>query len=169
MMDIEIKTYKELLNPGGIEKGYFDFEEDFIEENVRCIPMMVRFKMDKAGIKLKLKQWSRFTTDERVALALKPCNTPNDIHDFHAYLAALVWKHTGEVATPLEIDEQPQWAIGDTVPHQLVDKAREHDCTISADQWNQLSYLQRFALLKLQRPGHENKNFPIALQEFGLK
>jgi len=34
----------------GIE--YFKFEEDFIEEDVRCIPMIVRFKMDLAGIKL---------------------------------------------------------------------------------------------------------------------
>src|SRR5688572_30077237 len=28
---------------------YFAFEEDFMEENVRCIPMIVRFKMDKSG------------------------------------------------------------------------------------------------------------------------
>ena len=42
----------------GIE--YFDFEEDFVEKNIRCIPMIVRFKMDEAGIKLKLSEWSRF-------------------------------------------------------------------------------------------------------------
>ncbi|WP_353849846.1 nitrate reductase associated protein, partial [Hydrotalea sp.] len=29
---------------------YFQFEEDFVEENVRCIPMIVRFKMDAVGI-----------------------------------------------------------------------------------------------------------------------
>ncbi|MDA0674030.1 MAG: hypothetical protein O3C67_10055, partial [Cyanobacteria bacterium] len=28
--------------------------------------------------------------------------------------------------------------------------------------------LQRFALIKLSRPGHENRNFLPACQEFGL-
>ena len=57
----------------GIE--YFNFEEDFVEENVRCIPMIVRFKMDKAGIKLKLAEWSKFKTEEKIELAVKNCNT----------------------------------------------------------------------------------------------
>jgi hypothetical protein len=42
------------------------------------------------------------------------------------------------------------------------------NCHISTDQWKSLSALQRFALLKLYRPGHENKNFKKALKEFGL-
>jgi hypothetical protein len=28
--------------------------------------------------------------------------------------------------------------------------------------------LQRFVLIKLCRPGHENENFPKAVKEFGL-
>ena len=40
-------------------KEGFVFEEDFVEENVRCIPMTVRFKMDAAGIKLKLAESTR--------------------------------------------------------------------------------------------------------------
>jgi len=39
---------------------------------------------------------------------------------------------------------------------------------ISIGQWRNLYLLQRFALLKLCRPGHENRNFPIAMKEFGL-
>lgn len=35
-------TPSEFKNLKGIE--YFKFEEDFIEENVRCIPTIVRFK-----------------------------------------------------------------------------------------------------------------------------
>jgi hypothetical protein len=39
---------------------------------------------------------------------------------------------------------------------------------ISLTQWRGLTVLQRFALLKLTRPGHENKNFSKAMKEFGL-
>ncbi|HET9746501.1 MAG TPA: hypothetical protein VFP97_12360 [Chitinophagaceae bacterium] len=31
--------------------GYFSFEEDFMERNICCVPMIVGFKMDKAGIR----------------------------------------------------------------------------------------------------------------------
>ncbi|MGL4882951.1 MAG: nitrate reductase associated protein, partial [Waterburya sp.] len=45
-----------------------------------------------------------------------------------------------------------------------------HECqvNISKSQWLHLSAAQRFALIKLSRPSHENKNFLPALQEFGI-
>ena len=67
----------------GIE--YFDFEEDFVEKNMRCIPMTVRFKMDATGIKLKLAEWSKFSSAERIALALKPAET-NEEAELFPYL-----------------------------------------------------------------------------------
>jgi hypothetical protein len=39
---------------------------------------------------------------------------------------------------------------------------------ITAQQWEKLTPLQRFALIKLSRSGHENKNFPKAMAEFNL-
>ena len=38
----------------------------------------------------------------------------------------------------------------------------------SPEQWHTLSPLQRFALLKLTREGHESANFVPAMAEFGL-
>jgi hypothetical protein len=34
--------------------------------------------------------------------------------------------------------------------------------------WQHLNELQRFALVKLSHPGHEHRNLPAALREFGL-
>jgi len=39
---------------------------------------------------------------------------------------------------------------------------------LEANRWRQLSELQRFALVKLSHPGHEHRNLPLALAEFGL-
>lgn len=164
----ETDSYKNLLNPAGGEKKYFDFEEDFIEENVRCIPMLVRFKMDAAGIKLKLAEWSRFSVEERIALAVNPAATPQEAKQYNHYLAGLIKKYTNAEATSLAIETAPAWGVVHEIPSMLQEKAGEMGWVITMEQWQQLTNLQRFVLLKLCRPGHENKNFPKAMKEFGL-
>ena len=150
----------------GVE--YFDFEEDFIEENVRCIPMIVRFKMDAAGIKLKLSEWSKFKREERIELAVKPCRNIEEATLYNNYLAELIKKRTNAEATELPINNQPAWGNVEEIPEQLQEKAKEFNWEITKKQWSGLTNLQRFALTKLYRPGHENKNFPKAMKEFGL-
>lgn len=147
---------------------YFEFEEDFIQNNMRCIPMIVRFKMDAVGIKLKLKEWSRFTQDERVQLALKPCNSTIEKRRYCEYLVELVERYMKHAATSMEVDLQPVWCELNNVPTILLEKAREFDFIMTSAHWNSLTDLQRFTLLKLCRPGHENKNFPKAMVEFGF-
>ena len=149
----------------GIE--YFCFEEDFVEKNIRCIPMIVRFKMDAVGIKLKLSEWNRFSTQEKIELATMTDDTVIG-GDYHLYLANLIKKYTGQAATALSLDNDPEWNRLDNVPYVIRQKAEEFDWTISNVQWRELTDLQRFALLKLCRPGHENKNFPKAMKEFNL-
>ncbi|MFD2287158.1 nitrate reductase maturation protein NarM [Pedobacter petrophilus] len=156
----------EFINVKGIE--YFNFEEDFMEDNVRCIPMVVRFKMDAAGVKLKLSEWSKFQPEERVKLALMPTNHSETIESYHQYLVTLIAKYTGNTATELDIDQQPAWANLNQIPEMLVEKSNEIELNLSLHQWESLTDIQRFALLKLCRPGHENKNFPKAVKEFGL-
>ena len=146
----------------------FQFENDFIEDNVRCIPMLVRFKLDAVGIKLKLSEWSRFSPAERNQLMFQACANESQRIVYKTYLQQLVIRHTGSFPTELAIDSTPGWATEDRVPIELQLKAAEYNWSISKSHWKSLSKLQRFALLKLQRPGHENKNFPIAMQEFGL-
>ena len=72
------------------------------------------------------------------------------------------------MGTQLKIDANPLWANLDNVPEALQQKAMEFNWVITVNKWKQLTDLQRFALLKLFSPGHENKNFPKAMAEFGL-
>jgi hypothetical protein len=161
--DLTKSEFRELQ---GIE--YFDFEEDFVEENVRCIPMIVRFKMDAAGIKLKLAEWSKFKTAERIQLAIMPALTNEEAAAYNIYLTKLIEKYTGNKATKMAIAAKPDWANVENIPEMLQEKSKEFDLTITISEWKSLSNLQRYALLKLCRPGHENKNFPIAAKEFNL-
>jgi hypothetical protein len=156
----------EFINITDIE--YFNFEEDFVEKNIRCIPMIVRFKMDKAGIKLKLAEWSKFTVEERIELAKKSCSNEEDAKLYNDYLAGLIKKYTDKEATGLAIDQHPGWAELSMVPDLLQEKLKEFGWSISVEQWEALTNLQRFSLLKLCKQGHESKNFHKAMKEFSL-
>jgi hypothetical protein len=164
---------KKYLNPSefknlkGIE--YFDFEEDFVEENIRCIPMIIRFKMDAAGIKLKLAEWSKFTVEERIHLAMQKCETDSEIKTYHHFLSEIIKTHTGNNATILTIDTKPEWKIVNAIPTLLHEKLIEYNISINILLWKNLSNLQRFALIKLSKESHESKNLRKALKEFGLQ
>ena len=154
------------LSLKGIE--YFMFEENFMENNIRCIPMIIRFKMDKAGIKLKLSEWNRLRIEEKILLAKLKCNCGEEIERYNQYLKGLIKERTGREATILKVDQNPLWKNVCSLPEKLNERLAEFDWQLSIEQWKDLTCLQRFALLKLCRPGHENKNFPKAMKEFKL-
>jgi len=145
---------------------YFKFEADFVETQ-RCIPMCVRYKLDMSGVKLKLNEWSKLDPGYRERLAIMPFLTASEVYEFGLFLIGLVVVSSGaapELMTPPE-------RIWDSheVPTQVAEKAASFDKKISNDTWKKLPWLQRFALVKLSRPGHEGKNFVPALEEFGIK
>jgi len=154
------------LNWNTLPIEYFLFEEDFVEQNMRCIPMIVRFKMDNAGIKLKLAEWSKFNSLEKKELALKPIETNEALNNYQKFLSSLIYKYTSNTPTLLESNPNPAWANFTIVPKELIEKSNEFNWIITIEQWSSLTTLQRFALLKLCRPGHENRNFPKAMREF---
>ncbi|TAF58965.1 MAG: nitrate reductase associated protein, partial [Oscillatoriales cyanobacterium] len=55
-----------------------------------------------------------------------------------------------------------------TIPESVTAKAQELGLTVTDAQWSGLQPLQRFALIKLSRSSHENKNFLPAVREFHL-
>jgi hypothetical protein len=147
---------------------FFDFEEDFIEKNIKCVPMIVRFKLDACGIKLKLSEWTRMTIVERNLLIDTAFVTKLEIKNYHLLVQEIVLKSTGHDAKLLSIDNKPAWADIENVSDEVNEKAKEFGWQIELEDWKHLTSLQRFALLKLCRSGHENKNFPVAMKEFKL-
>ncbi|MBF2036896.1 MAG: nitrate reductase associated protein [Leptolyngbyaceae cyanobacterium T60_A2020_046] len=146
--------------------SFFDFEAEFTDA-LRCIPMLVRFKLDTCGVKLKLEHWHRFTQAERQELVDRSCDTPEAAEAYRDRLQTLVAHYMGTPAKTLPINPDPPWGCN-SLPEQVLQEAARHHHTLTADQWQQLAPLQKFALIKLSRPGHENRNFLPALREFGL-
>lgn len=149
-----------------IETRFFAFESDFVD-SLRCIPMIVRYKLDTCMVKLQLADWAKFNYLEKDQLADLPCHSEEEVEAYAGYVNGLVWKYTSTVPSLLK-NLDPVW-VHTQVPAEVREKVHEWNCpVISASQWMQLDVLERFALVKLSRSGHEGRNFPRALAEFGL-
>jgi hypothetical protein len=146
----------------------FGFETDFAG-TLHCIPMSVRFKLDQCGIKLSLKQWNRFAPEERRELVRRTCESPQHVQLYKEYLAKLIETRASSAVEVVATDPHPEWADASHVPQRIISYASALSVTPpSVEQWGVLTPLQRFALFKLTRAGHDNDNFVPAMQEFGM-
>ena len=151
-----------------VDVQFFKFEHDFVEDGIRCIPMIVRYKLDVVGIKLKLKEWNFFEESERELLAQLPCGKPYEITCYRNLVTALIKDKCNSQPAFIPVDQNQSWSVIDRVDPMVVAQAEKYNHCISVQQWAALNTLQRFALLKLCRPGHENRNFRPAMIEFEL-
>ena len=146
---------------------FFNFEADFVD-SLRCIPMVVRMKLDTCGVKLKLAEWNHFTQIECEGLVDLPCQDSAEVAAYQDYVSQLIFQHTGHEASLLSVDADPAWLKEREIPATIQTKAAEAGLEITLIQWANLTPIQRFALIKLTRSQHENNNFLPALREFGL-
>jgi hypothetical protein len=146
----------------------FAFESDFVA-SLRCIPMAVRFKLDRVGIKLTLRQWSHFTQADRQRLLVRDCETPFEVTVYRIMLRELVEARTGDEARELGPLGETPWEDASRTADAVLrwcDGLGAPPPTVA--QWAALSELERFVLVKLTRDNHDNVNFLPALREFGL-
>ncbi|NUN63812.1 nitrate reductase maturation protein NarM [Pseudanabaena biceps] len=146
---------------------FFEFEADFVEA-LRCIPMQVRYKLDTCGIKLKLQHWHSFSPAQRQTLVDLPCTTALEIENYRETLRSQVWQNLHTYPNDLPIEEVPAWLQINVIPDSVLAHAKELNIEIAIAQWQNLTPLQRFALIKLSISNHENNNFLPALREFRL-
>ena len=146
---------------------FFQFEAEFVA-SLRCIPMQVRYKLDTCGIKLKLQHWHSFSPSERQKTVELPCHTADEIKIYGENLRSQVFQRFGIYPNDLPIDANPAWMQRESLPVSVLQHAQESNLALSLSQWQKLTDLQRFALIKLSTSNHENDNFLPALQEFGI-
>lgn len=150
------------------DASVFEFERDFAG-SLRCIPMAVRFNLDLCGVKLSLRQWSKFTRDDRAQLLSMHCDTAEATGEYRQLLTSLIEAKCAEPVKLLPIEERPEWSDAQRVPSSVADYAMSLELEPpTQSQWASLTHLQRFTLLKLARASHDNVNFIPALREFGL-
>lgn len=150
-----------------MEALFFEFEADHVR-SLRCIPMIVRFKLDQCGLKLSLKAWNLLDDSVRGRLVVLPTTTPTDTARYRDFAVAAL-EAAGQPVVAVEVEPLPAWMNRSAVPDPVARKAR----ALALDEpepalWSRLDPLQRFALTRLTRGSNENSRFLPALKEFGL-
>ncbi|MEB3194236.1 MAG: nitrate reductase associated protein [Cyanobacteriota bacterium] len=151
---------------GTMASHVFRFEEDFAGD-LRCLPMAVRRKLDLAGVKLKLVHWHGLSQGERERLLAWSDDGPS-LEALRLWLLERSHTLPQGPAQPLPPATQASWQQVEDVPPALVASCEQLGLSLRPGSWQSLNELQRFALVKLSHPGHEHRNLPMAMGEFGL-
>ena len=145
----------------------FSFESD-LERSLTCIPLTVRFNLDKCGIRISLEQWQQLSKEERQRLLEARCESEADIAHFRRALQALIKAASDCEPRVLNVGASRPWEDPE-VPEQVRRKTLELGAIPPESyQWRALTPLQRFALIKLSRGGDHARNLMPALREFEL-
>ena len=141
----------------------FAFEQDFIG-NWRCIPLCVRRKLDLSGVKLKLNHWLALTQDQRQQLVDWP-DTTDALHQLRDHLRQCTASMPDGRAKDLDPVTAAPWQQVDQLPEEVADAAAARGVELTSTHWREIRELDRFALCKLVRPGHDHHNLAAAFNE----
>ena len=141
----------------------FAFEQDFIG-NWRCIPLCVRRKLDLCGVKLKLNHWLALSQDQRQQLVDWP-DTPDALHALRDHLRQCTAAMPDGCAKDLDPATAAPWQQADHLPQEVTDAAAARGVELTPTHWRDIGELDRFALCKLVRPGHDHHNLEAAFSE----
>jgi hypothetical protein len=145
----------------------FSFEQDFLG-SWRCIPLCVRRKLDLIGLKLKLSHWLAMSQPEREEIVRWP-DEPQSLNALRAHLQRLTAAMSDGEAKPLPPAVAEPWQQTDVLPEEVLRAAVQRGVSLSVRQWALLAELERFALCKLARPGHDHHNLEAAFSEVLLQ
>ncbi|AOJ11230.1 nitrate reductase associated protein [Burkholderia mayonis] len=147
----------------------FNFEVVSSEE-LTYIPMIVRFNLDRFGLRISLEQWQMLPIEDRKLLARFPADEDVVIEpNFDHALFEMLRTHANVEPSWFQPDEHPAWLSADAVPDALVAQSGLAGLQApSAAQWATLTPFQRYVLAKLSRKPKLNHDFIPAMREFGL-
>ncbi|MBP0593510.1 nitrate reductase associated protein [Paraburkholderia sp. LEh10] len=147
----------------------FNFEVES-SENLKFIPMVVRFNLDRFGLRISLEQWQTLPYEDRVLLARFPVEDDTQIEpNFDHALFEMLRTHANVEPEWFTPEDNPAWRDTAVVPDSVLQQAKLASLNLpSADDWARLDAFQRYVLAKLSRKAASNHDFLPAMKEFGL-
>jgi hypothetical protein len=142
----------------------FKFEKD-IYETLDCVPMAVRRKLDRAGIKISMSQWQALGRGERLAICHLPANLEEERDALSMFITEAV-ASTGQGAPKVLSEAERQ--IADPPhepPEKLIQLAKDAGFELTPDTWHKLDEDERYVLTKLAAGQKVSADFPDALKE----
>jgi hypothetical protein len=145
----------------------FKFEDD-MHESLQCVPMAVRRKLDRVGLKIGLEQWKALDLGERLAICHIPTDSGEECDALAFFIRETMTRRFGVEPKKLSDAARASAEPPATPPNQLVGHARELGFNLSGPVWARLDADERFALVKMGDLATPSHNLAGALKEFGV-
>jgi hypothetical protein len=142
----------------------FNFEDE-VHQSLSCVPMAVRRKLDRIGLKIGLQQWQQLSRGERLAVCHLPVESAEEQDVVRLFMREAVEHRGGGV-----IKEMPEAARRATEPPSappatLIENARAAGVALGQADWSRLDDAERYALIKLGGAAEPSHNLTAALHE----
>ena len=139
--------------------------EDEVHHSLACVPMAVRRKLDRVGVKLSLEQWQALAQYERLAICHLPTASDEERDALRSFLEEAVRARSGSATKVLPEDVRRSAEPPAAPPAQLLQNAEAEGVTLSQSDWDRLDADERYALIKLGGGADRSQNFASALRE----
>ncbi len=140
--------------------------EDEIYSSLYCVPMAVRRKLDRLGVKIGLKQWQALGRGERLAVCHLPADSDEEAEALKLFIREAVQSRSGE--EPKSIPEAERIAADPPPepPAVLVQNLSALGVALDRGAWTRLDSDERYALVKLGGGKETSHNLKAACAEF---
>jgi hypothetical protein len=142
----------------------FNFEDE-MHHNLACVPMAVRRKLDRVGVKVSLEQWQALARHERLAVCHLPTGSDDECEAVRTFVEESVKARAGTATKPLSDEIKRSADPPAAPPARLIENARAAGVTLSQPIWDRLDADARYALIKLGGGADQSHNFVAALRE----
>jgi hypothetical protein len=145
----------------------FKFEDE-MHESLQCVPMAVRRKLDRVGLKIGLEQWKALDRGERLAICHFPVNSAEELDGLGVFIREAMKRRFGVEPKVLTDAQRASAEPPASPPARAVEHARAAGFDLSAAAWSRLDGDERFALMKMGDAETPSHNLAAALKEFAI-
>ena len=148
------------------QAGFYPFEGPSTTD-LSLIPLSIRYKLDRAEIKLHLAQWQQISLDDRQRLLDTRCGSATEVAGYRALLIEIIERYFSAPPTSQPLSDDAPWADRSRWPQVVIDQCGKQSITLRpVQQWQGLSDMDRHALFVLGRSKHAHDEFIAAMRLF---
>jgi hypothetical protein len=147
-------------------KDFYPFEPPDAT-GLSLIPLHVRYKLDCAGVRLRLLQWQAMTPEEKGQLLRLPVATLADLDEYRAALGRMADRQGVALLADEPGASKADWRNADAWPAVVVRQCELQGLPLPPVlRWQMLAEPDRHALFVLARSNHSQREFLEALALF---
>jgi hypothetical protein len=155
-----------LLFPSMSLDDFYPFEPREATE-LSLIPLRVRYRLDCAGVRLRLGQWQAMTPEEKVALLQLPVATPEDLDAYRAALRRMADRQGVTLLADTSGTGNEEWRHGEAWPAVVISQCEAQGLPLPpVSHWQALAEPDRHAMFVLARSNHSQTEFLAAISLF---